>query len=323
MKKYLIAGLGVLGLLTFSMTGCKGKKDKSVESCSSYVIPDSITTIQAIGRIQPMGGTIKLSSEVSGIIDHIYIASGDTVQKDQLLISTDPSVAKLNLKVSRQKLEQEESNLRISDLNIKKSELSLNEAKHNYEIAKRLFDKGAETRQNMIDRKNEFNQKGLELQKNLQEREITLKTIGELRESVQIAQENMSKCQIRAPKSGVILDVSAVVGNTIKEYEELALMCPNEPIVVEAEVDELFSNRLRLGDKVSVHNVGYSQVVATGKIIQMSDFLTQKTLFSGLNSEQQDSQIRKIKIMLDDQSHLPLIGSKVTCDILISQKNNK
>ncbi|MDO4671384.1 MAG: hypothetical protein Q4A76_00505, partial [Porphyromonadaceae bacterium] len=70
-------------------------------------------------------------------------------------------------------------------------------------------------------------------------------------------------------------------------------------------------------------NVGYSQVVATGKIIQMSDFLTQKTLFSGLNSEQQDSQIRKIKIMLDDQSHLPLIGSKVTCDILISQKNNK
>lgn len=323
MKSTIIASIGICTILAFSGTGCSGRKDKNSAQDSAYTIPDSIDMVQAIGRIQPLDGTIDVSAEVDGIIEKVLVRNGDSVKSGDILFIIDPSIRQLDLKVARQKLAQEKANLELASIDIEKSELALKKAQEDYNITQRLVKKGADTRQNLLDQKNDLNTKKLALAESLKKKTASQENLKELQENVRIAEKNLSKCEVRTLQDAIVLDVSAVAGNTIKAYDKALTLCPDEPIIVEAEVEELFANRVEQGDKVKIHNVGYDRVIATGKVIHLSNFLTKKSLFSGLNNEQQDTQVRKIKILLDDQSHYPLIGSKVTCDIQTTPNKNK
>jgi iron only hydrogenase large subunit-like protein len=94
--------------------------------------------------------------------------------------------------------------------------------------------------------------------------------------------------------------------------EFLDRLAPDTPLIVLAEIDEMFSNRLKLGQSCEIRVAGNPQPVAHGKLIVISPDLKSKSLFSDSGEDFQDRRVREIEVSIDNDSGL-LIDTKVEC----------
>jgi hypothetical protein len=56
-------------------------------------------------------------------------------------------------------------------------------------------------------------------------------------------------------------------------------VAPQGKLIIRAEVDEMFSNSIKIGDTVEIVNIGSSNVMAKGQISSMAPYLKKKSLF--------------------------------------------
>ena len=83
MKKIFL----LLAILTaVTLFNCGGKKEKE-EKKEEIALPDSLQPqkLVGIGRIEPEAKIASLYSDVSGVVDSLYINAGDTVKNLSLI----------------------------------------------------------------------------------------------------------------------------------------------------------------------------------------------------------------------------------------------
>lgn len=245
-KKFIgtaIAIAAVAGAAVYLFT--RGDKTYKVSFETAKVEKATIgNSVTATGTIEPVT-SVEVGTQVSGIIDKIYVDYNSVVKKGQVIAELD----KTNL---------------ISELNTANSELasaksSLDYQTANYNRMKTLFEKG-------LISANDFETARLSYQQ-------AQSTYASRKESVQKAQTNLGYATITSPIDGVILSKAVEEGQTVAaSFSTPTLFTIAQDLTdmrVIANVDEADIGGVREGQRVSFTVDAYPNETFEGKVTQV------------------------------------------------------
>ena len=182
MNKNIFVAL-TIGALAF--TSCSDKQSVSYKTAVVQK-QDISTSITATGTIEPVT-KVEVGTQVSGIIDKIYVDYNSEVHKGQVIAELD----KTNLL----------SELASAQSNLSNAQSNLNYQKSNYNRYKTLYDKGLVSA-------NDFENARLSYEQAQQQVKIQQQTVKK-------AQTNLGYATITSPIDGVVLSKEVEEGQTV------------------------------------------------------------------------------------------------------------
>lgn len=307
----------ILLLLIWS-AGCKTKEDKPAsETVKTIVEP---VRIIAIGRVEPEVKITAIGSEVNGLVKEIYVLAGDSVKKGQLLVEfrhdyEDAKLVQTNSKVATQNAEIQNIQAQITSAKIKSENL-----KTKYERLQKIFEQGAETKQNADNAKADYDQAAKDIDRLNAALQSAQSKLNEISVDAKVIAIDVERRKVRAPSDGVVLTMDLTEGSAATTEKPLFDFAPNSALTVLCEVDELWTNKLKLGQKAVIRTQGTDDKLAEGEVVSLSPYLKKKSLFSDDSSNMEDRRVREVRIRLIGNSSL-LINSRVEAVIELEKTN--
>ncbi len=299
-------------VLLLAVVSCKNeKKQKEEEKAKVSAIYGSVI---AIGKVIPEDGWVQISSPVSAEIKEIRVKEGDEVEQGQVLMILKENSEELDVAQSQAQLESLKAAHQTNLSDLAKQDIILQELKSKYETSKALFAKNAETKEKVENDLSNLKQQE-ELISGLRS-QIKANKASEKEQSILISKnkQSLQDYQITAIKKGVIAELNVQLGQTINGNEELGKIADKDNIIIEAEVDELFADSVKLGQSVDINFVGKPTVIGKGKIVYVSPTLMNKSILFETANEAEDRRVRRIRIEPEKNPSL-LINSKVECKV--------
>jgi multidrug resistance efflux pump len=216
----------------------------------------------------------------------------------------------------RTQISTQQAEVTVEEAGIRESEARLGNKRRQLAEAKTLLDKGAETRDAYHDLETEVRALEGKLEQGRASVTAAQRRIGELQQELRLSETEAAQKKIRAPYNGTVLDMQVAKGESISQYATYAEFAPEGRTIVRAEVDELYSDKVRPGQPVNVRYTGTAQTLARGEVLSVGAYLKKKSLFSVKADDQEDRRVREVRIALPDSAKLT-INTKVECIIKI------
>lgn len=225
------------------------------------------TSVTATGTIEPVT-KVEVGTQVSGIINKIYVDYNSVVHKGQVIAELD----KTNLS----------SELQSAQSNLANAQSNLNYQKSNFDRYQKLFDKG-------LISANDYEQARLSYEQAQQQVAIQ-------QQSVQKARTNLGYATITAPIDGVVLSKEVEEGQTVAS----AMTTPTLFIIAQdltdmrviADVDEADIGDVREGQRVTFSVDAYPDDTFDGTVTQVrqeatteSNVVTYEVVISAPNDD--------------------------------------
>jgi multidrug resistance efflux pump len=307
-----------LGLLLFAAS-CGQKEQEQAPAPAPVAANLNVNEVLGIAIIEPAERIVQLAAEQSALIRKVHVQVGQSVKKGQILVSLDNGVENAQLiqagsKVATQKtaVETARENLRLLQVKLKKAQddLTRNES---------LFRGNALTQQALDDSRAAV----ADLQQQIRAQEATIKQeqtrIGELDADVRYYQTLNGQKVVTAPSNGVILSMDARTGQYLDARTPFGEFAPEGPVIALTEIDELFADKVLVGQKASIRPQGKTEVLTTGTVVLTSPYLRKKSLFSNTPGDLEDRRVREVRVQLDDPSKV-LLGARMECLIDVQPK---
>lgn len=309
MKHYILLCLSVALLMSCN-------KDQSKESSNQKKSNPKAPTklVVAIGRVEPQEGIIKLSAPVGGIVKKVMKDDGDKVQLNEVILQLDDDTEQNKINELKVKIATQRTQIDISQSKVAEVTANLKNKKLLLERAKQLIAKGAETQQVYDNLTTDLEVLEANLSAAKTQVQLANSELNELQTQLQTLYREANKKIFRAPFSGIILDRTVNQGESVSQFASYAEVAPQGKLIIRAEVDEMFSSSIKIGDAVEIVNIGSSNVIAKGQISSMAPYLKKKSLFSEKADDQEDRRVREIRISVVDDKNL-VINAKIECNI--------
>ena len=239
-KKIILIIIGVLLLVWIIMALIPAKKELKF---STSVIGDNTVqnTVTATGTLEPVD-KVEVGTQVSGIVEKLYVDYNSHVKKGQLLAELDKSTLTERLAQATNSLTSSESALR--------------RAQQNYDRTKQLFEGKAATKVDMEDVEHAL----------IQAKASLLNAQTQLRE----AKVNLGYAEIYSPIDGVILSKDIEEGQTVASSfntPTLFLIAKDlKNMQVEANVDEADIGQVKVGQKCTFTVDAYNGDTFSGTV---------------------------------------------------------
>lgn len=235
MKRIFPISLGIsfLGLLIW--TGVflyqKSVEDPVVYQTATPFVSDIIKKTVATGSVKPRR-EVAVKSQVSGIVETIYVKAGDHVKEGQLLakVKIIPSMASLN-----------------------NAETNLNRARISYEDALKELTRQEKLYQEKLIAEAEYNQFLVNFKRCTEDLEAAENNLMIVREGASKKSGNASNNLVKATASGMVLDVPVKEGgfviesNTFNEGTSIAIIADMTEMIFEGKVDESEIEKIKVG----------------------------------------------------------------------------
>lgn len=268
-KKWMliVACVVVLAAIVYALTG--GKKEASVMDYETARVEKATigNSVTATGTIEPVT-KVEVGTQVSGIIDKIYVDYNSVVHKGQIIAELD----KTNL--------MSELNSAKSNLAGAKSDLDYQRA--NYKRIKALYDKELVSG-------NEYDTALLSLRQ-------AESTYAQRKEAISKAQTNLGYAIITSPIDGIIISKAVEEGQTVAaSYSTPTLFTIAQDLTdmrVIADVDEADIGEVEVGQRVSFTVDAYPGETFEGQVTQVrleatteSNVVTYEVVISASNKD--------------------------------------
>lgn len=268
-KKWMliVACVVVLAAIVYALTG--GKKEAPVMDYETARVEKATigNSVTATGTIEPVT-KVEVGTQVSGIIDKIYVDYNSVVHKGQIIAELD----KTNL--------MSELNSAKSNLAGAKSDLDYQRA--NYKRIKALYDKELVSG-------NEYDIALLSLRQ-------AESTYAQRKEAVSKAQTNLGYAIITSPIDGIIISKAVEEGQTVAaSYSTPTLFTIAKDLTdmrVIADVDEADIGEVEVGQRVSFTVDAYPGETFEGQVTQVrleatteSNVVTYEVVISASNKD--------------------------------------
>jgi len=233
----------IAAVVAFLMSGSKKKEEVKFET--TKVEKGNVTSsITATGTIEAVT-TVTVGTQVSGIIDKLYVDYNTVVKKGQVIAELD----KTNLT----------SELRTAQANLKSAQSSLTYKKANYQRYKTLYDKGLVSADDYENALLSYRQ--------------AQESVNTSQQSVNKAQTNLGYATIYSPIDGVVISKSVEEGQTVAaSYSTPELFTIAKDLTdmrVVADVDEADIGNVRQGEKVIFTVDAYPDETFEGQVTQV------------------------------------------------------
>ena len=264
MKKKKISGVWaivgvVVAIAVIAWLLSRGKKDDTVNFTTEAVAPANIeNSVTATGSIEAVK-TVTVGTQVSGIIDKLYVDYNSVVKKGQVIAELDKQNLLSQLNSSKVALSQAQANLTsaMSDLAYQKA---------NYQRYRTLYNKG-------LIAANDYEQARLSWQTAAATVAERRDAVASAREEVNRAQTNLSYAVITSPIDGVVISKSVEEGQTVAaSYSTPTLFTIAKDLKdmrVIADVDEADIGGVKVGQRVTFTVDAYPDDTFEGAVTQV------------------------------------------------------
>ncbi len=234
---------------------------------------DVISTTQASGVVESENEVLVLSPAAS-IIKSILKEPGNYVEQGEIIMQLNTDQVKDNIEKLQDQLEVKKNNLERTRLNSQSAKLDLD---YNEEVKKlkiislesqledqnQLLEVGGISPAKIEQTKQEITLAEKDLKMLVEKNAIRLKQLVaeekglllQINMDEKVLQENLellSKMDIRAPSSGIILNISGHVGEKVSADRTVARMSDLTSFKIIGSVDEQFATQIKTGKKVMV-----------------------------------------------------------------------
>lgn len=303
-----------LGAVIFLTAACGGGKEEAPRTQEQIL--EEVTLVQAIGKVVPEVDWAVVSSPVSAQILELQVREGDTVEAGQVLMRLDRGTADLGVEELQARLMSLAADQQSTQEELEKARVYERELRKTHETSQQLLARQAETRE-QVDRDYSNWKQQEQVVKGLEQRvKSQAATHQERRIELRRTEGDLDDFQIRAPRAGVITDLTARQGQTISPSDELARIVDPTQTYVEAEVDELFATDVRAGMSALLFSAGRQDTLATGQVTYISPVLSDKSILYETANEGEDRRVRRMRIAVDSEVPL-IINAKVDVRIKI------
>lgn len=219
--------------------------DKELKMTSKAIGEGTVEiTVTATGYVQPVD-KVEIGTQVSGVVQKIYVDYNSVVKKGQLIAELDKSTL-------RERLSQANSNL-VS------AESAMRHAEQTYNRTKELFELKAATKVAFEDAENQYTQ--------------AKTALNNAKTNVREAQVNLSYAEIYSPINGVVLDRAVEEGQTVAASFStptlFTIANDLKNMQVEADIDEADIGKVKIGQKVTFTVDAYNGECFTGVVDQI------------------------------------------------------
>ena len=245
-KRLIIWGIigAVVLVLVFMFFKGKGKHGGVMLETEAARIDSIEITVTATGEIQPVY-KVEVGTQVSGIVEKLYVDYNSHVKKGDLLAELDRSTL------------QEQVNQAQANLSNAQSSLTL--AEQNYQRIKALYDNKAATQASFEEASNQYIQA-----KNM---------VTTAKSDLQRAQVNLSYSRIYSPIDGIVLSKSVEQGQTVaSSFSTPTIFTIANNLLqmqVEADVDEADIGQVKEGQTVTFTVDAYPNDIFSGTVKQI------------------------------------------------------
>lgn len=274
----------------------------------------NIKEIVGVGKVEPESKIVNLAAATGGIVSHIFKMDGDSVTTGEKLVQLEDETEVLKTSEIKSQINTQRSQITLERNNIKDVEWKLNNKRKLLVATQNLVNKGAETRQVYDDLETEVKTLEVSLEKSKINVQMAERKLQEIAQQLSTSEAEAGKKVLRAPTAGRVLNIQVTQGAALNQYATYAEFAPAGALIVRTEVDELFSQKLKVGQQVDIRYAGSQEVIAKGEIKMLSPYLKKKALFSEKANDQEDRRVREVRICIIGDPGL-VINSKVDCVI--------
>ena len=305
-------------LLAALLLAACGRDKENLPPEAAIVAPSAaqVSQVVGIGRVEPEMDLVDLSATTGGIITRILYQAGDTVTQGALLVQLDDELEQLAIRKFQRERGTQRAQIDVEQAGVQSAEARLAHAEQQLSTARELLKKGAETQQVVDDLANDVRTITADLARARALVKYAEGRLAEIEQDLRRSEAEAGKKKLRAPSDGQILDILVSPGAALSQFTPFAQFAPAGQKIIRAEVDELFAQRLRTGQRVEIRYTGTTDVIASGEITLLSPYLKRKSLFSEKAGDQEDRRVREIRVALRDEPDL-LINAKVECIITL------
>ncbi len=256
MKKIIIS---VIAIIIIVLPFIFFKKNNKVQYIKSPVEVRTITQIvEATGTIQPIN-TVSIGSQVSGLINEIYVDYNSEVEKGQLLARIDTSLFEAQLNQS------------LANINNAKATLAKNKAilaydEKTYKRYKNLYAR------NLVS-KNDLDSAESAYKSDLAQVAAAKAAIMQAQANYDTASANMRYTKIISPVKGIVISKEVEVGQTVAaSFQTPTLFTVAEDLTkmqIETSVSEADIGKVKEGQEVEYTLDGYPDSIFKGKVTQV------------------------------------------------------
>lgn len=290
-----------LTMSLFNLSGCD-KKNISEPQAASH----SPWIAVAKGYISIEGGLISIDAPRPGIIKEILVEEGSVVKKGQLLARIEDNEAQKALQVK-------ENKQREAERDVEWAQQKLLIATREYNRVAKLDNRviSIQTRDNAAD------------QVELQQRELEMKkaVLNTAYAEIEAAKLEVEKHLVVSPIDGRIVkrDAKPGEGASTLNVTRLFMLAPNTSRIVRAELEDVFVNVVKPGQKAEVMFENNDKRIFKAQVLRLSDVFgtRQKTDDPSIN---QDTRVIECVLTLD--APISRIGQRVLVRILPNKENN-
>lgn len=276
----------------------------------------NIDIIVAVGKVKPENDIVTLSAPTGGIVRAVFKKDGEEIQPGELVLQLDDEVEQRKIEEIKTQIQSQRSQIAIEQTQQREAEINLANQQSLLAKTKRLLESGAETEQTFADLSTETWVLEVSVERLQAKIQLAVNRLNELRSQLNTAETEAQKKQFTSPFGGTLLDLQVNQGEAVNQFATYAEFAPRGNLIVRAEVDELFSAKVKVGQRVEIVYRGSDEVMAVGEVDLVSPYLKKKSLFSEKPNDQEDRRVREIRIALEDAGSL-IINAKVECKIKV------
>jgi len=317
MKKYFF-----LFLLFSIIISCNNQAKNDKEGIDNIKQTKTIRFVVGIGKILPENDIIQLSSPVNGIVRRIYKRENDSV-------SVGTPILELEHQLEDAKVNQLNSAVMAQSAQIDADEASVGEYEAKYDNAlsefqrlQKLLEKGAETQQAVDNANTDLKSFQANLNRLKANVIVSKSRLNETKAALHAAIVEKDQKIISSPINGKLLELTSLMGGFINSQQPFAQISSQGKTIAICEIDELYADKITVGQKGWIRNVGSTDTLSIGTVYFTSSFLKKKSLFTDQPGEKEDRRVRTIKILLDQSAKL-LLNSRIECLVDISKNLKK
>ena len=244
MKKKIIIGLIIIAAIVTAVIVMK-RDGKELKMNTTTVREETVEiTVTATGNVQPVD-KVEVGTQVSGVIEKIFVDFNSQVKRGQLLAEVDKSTLLENLKKAQATVSSAESDMDF--------------AQKNYDRVQQLFDAKAATQTSYEDATNRLAQ--------------ARTSVTNAKANLQQAQVNIGYAEIYSPIDGVILNRAVERGQTVAASFNtptlFTIANDLKQMQVEAAIDEADIGQIRVGQDVRFTVDAYPDDIFGGTVKQI------------------------------------------------------
>lgn len=312
----------ILSLMWLWLAACGSEAEKSAEGQAAatdsvgMAAAAAVRQVVGIAIVEPSARIVRLTPEQSGYIREVKVNIGDKVSKNQVLVVLDAEVEHAQVGQASAKAATQNEAIAAARENLRLLEVKLGKAKADLARNEALFAGNALTQQQLDDSR----ALTADLSQQLRVQEAALREqqrrLGEAQADVGYFQTLADQKVVRSPINGAVLSLDARVGEYLSAQTAIGEFAPEGPVMALTEIDEMFADRVRVGQRAFVRAQGSREVITTGTVVLASPYLRKKSLFADKAGDLEDRRVREVRVQLDQPEKL-LLGARVECVIEI------